>query len=37
MDRRQWWAIVHGVTRESDMTNKLNNIKETKRDQEWDL
>ena len=37
MDRRQWSATVHGVTKESDMNKRLNNIKETKRNQEWDL
>ena len=25
MDRRAWWATVHGVTKESDMTERLNN------------
>ena len=25
MDRGTWWAIVHGVTKESDMTWRLNN------------
>ena len=25
MDRRAWWATVHGVTKESDMTQWLNN------------
>ena len=25
MDRGAWWATVHGVTRESDMTEQLNN------------
>ena len=26
MDRRAWWAIVHGVAKELDMTWRLNNI-----------
>ena len=25
MDRGAWWATVHGVAKESDMTWKLNN------------
>ena len=25
MDRGAWWATVHGVTKESDMTEQLNN------------
>ena len=25
MDRGAWWAIVHGVTKESDQTKQLNN------------
>ena len=25
MDRGVWWAIVHGVAKESDMTYRLNN------------
>ena len=25
MDRGVWWATVHGVTKESDMTEQLNN------------
>ena len=25
MDRGAWWAIVHGVTKESDMPQQLNN------------
>ena len=25
MDREAWWATVHGVTKESDMTEQLNN------------
>ena len=25
MDRGDWWATVHGVTKESDMTWRLNN------------
>ena len=25
MDRGAWWAIVHGVTKMSDMTEQLNN------------
>ena len=25
MYRRTWWATVHGVTKESDMTEQLNN------------
>ena len=25
MDRRAWWAPVHGVTKELDMTEQLNN------------
>ena len=37
MDRRHWWATVHGVTQELDMNKRLNNIKATKRNQEWDL
>ena len=24
MDRRAWWAIVHGVTEESNITERLN-------------
>ena len=28
MDRGAWWAMVHGVTQESDTTWKLNNNKE---------
>ena len=24
MDRGAWWAIVHGVTKDSDMTEKFN-------------
>ena len=24
MDREAWWATVHGVTKESDMTERLN-------------
>ena len=30
MDRGAWWAIVHGVTKESGMTQWLNNSKEAK-------
>ena len=26
MDRRAWWAIVHGVTKESDATERLTHI-----------
>ena len=29
MDRGAWWAIVHGVTKESDMTERLNNNQTT--------
>ena len=25
MDRGAWWATVHGITKESDMTERLNN------------
>ena len=25
MDRGAWWAVVHGVTKESDTTEQLNN------------
>ena len=25
MDRRAWWATVHGVAKESDITEQLNN------------
>ena len=25
MDRGAWWAMVHGVTKELDMTERLNN------------
>ena len=25
MDRGAWWAIVHRITKESDMTEQLNN------------
>ena len=25
MDRGVWWATVHGITKESDMTQQLNN------------
>ena len=25
MDRRAWWAVVHGVAKELDMTYQLNN------------
>ena len=25
MDRGTWWATVHGVSKESDMTEQLNN------------
>ena len=25
MDRGAWWAAVHGVSKESDMTEQLNN------------
>ena len=25
MDRGAWWAIAHGVTKESDMTEQVNN------------
>ena len=25
MDREAWWATVHGVAKESDMTYRLNN------------
>jgi len=25
MDRGSWWAMVHGVTKESDTTSQLNN------------
>ena len=25
MDRGVWWAIVHGITKESDRTERLNN------------
>ena len=25
MDKGAWWATVHGVTKESDMTERLNN------------
>ena len=28
MDRGAWWATVHGVTKESDMTKPLNNNKQ---------
>ena len=28
MNRGAWWATVHGVTRESDMTEQLNNNKQ---------
>ena len=28
MDRGAWWATVHGVTKESDMTEQLNNSKD---------
>ena len=27
LDRRDWWATVHGVTKESDMIEWLNNNK----------
>ena len=27
MDGGAWWATVHGVTKESDMTERLNNNK----------
>ena len=27
MDRGAWWATVHGVTKESDVTEQLNNNK----------
>ena len=27
MDRGTWWAIVHGVAKESGMTERLNNNK----------
>ena len=27
MDRGAWWATVHGVTKESDMTEQVNNNK----------
>ena len=27
MDRGAWWAIVHGIAKESDMTEQLNNNK----------
>ena len=27
MDRGDWWAIVHGVTKESDMTEPVSNKK----------
>ena len=27
MDRGAWWATVHGVTKESDMTEQLKNNK----------
>ena len=30
MDRGAWWAIVHGVTKELDMTYQLNNNIKTK-------
>ena len=26
IDRAAWWATVHGIRRESDMTEQLNNI-----------
>ena len=26
MDRGAWWATVHGVTKESDRTEQLNNF-----------
>ena len=29
MDRGAWWATVHGVTKESEMTNQLSNNKNT--------
>ena len=29
MDRGAWWAIAHGVAKESDMTEQLNNNKDT--------
>ena len=29
MGRGAWWAIVHGVAKESDMTEQLNNNKYT--------
>ena len=25
MDKRTWWSIVHGITRELDMIEQLNN------------
>ena len=37
MDRRHWRATVHGFAKELDMNKRLNNIKATKRNQEWDL
>ena len=29
MDRGAWWATVHGVPKDSDMTEQLNNKNET--------
>ena len=29
MDREAWWAIVHGVAKELDTTERLNNNEET--------
>ena len=29
MDRGAWWAIVHGVAKESEMTKRLSNNKNT--------
>ena len=37
MGRRHWGATVHGVAKKLDMNKRLNNIKATKRNQEWDL
>ena len=30
MDRGTWWAIVHGVTKELDMIEQVNNTRENK-------
>ena len=36
MDRGAWWATVHGVTKELDMTEQLNNSNTITHSKQWD-